>query len=90
MKTLWNETARIEAYIFGSYGIADSLVFKANLLLDPDLAEKVSYQNKTYTIIQKYGREQVKIEIDLIHQKLFTLPEHSSFRQKIKQLFTKQ
>ena len=90
MKTLWNETAQVEAHISGLYSVGDALIFEANLLLDPGLAEKVLLQKKTYTIVQKYGRRQLQNEMEAVHQKLFTAPGHISFRKKIKRLFTKQ
>ena len=88
MKTLWNETARIEAHLSGTATTGDNLLFEANLLLDPTLHDKVQWQQKTYTLITQYGRRQLKKEIEAVHQQLFTAPEHLSFSQKIRRLFT--
>ena len=88
--TSWNETERIEAHLSGKTDTGNALVFEAQLLLDPALADKVFWQQKTYTVIQNYSRRQLKREIDQVHQQLFTLPEHLSFSRKIRLLFTKK
>jgi len=87
MKTLWNETRQIERHLTGKTDAGNALLFEAQLILDPDLGDKVMWQRKTYAIIQDYSRMQLKNEIDAVHQKLFTTDEHISFRQKIRRLF---
>jgi hypothetical protein len=90
MTTSWNETQQIEAHIMGTAQTGDALLFEAKLMLDNDLADKVIWQQKAYHTIQQFGRRQLKKEIELIHHNLFTQPEHSSFSQKIRRLFSKQ
>ena len=68
----------------------DSLVFEARLLLEPGLHEKMHWQKETYRMVKLYGRDQLKKEIEAVHQQLFTQPEHRSFSQKIRQLFSKR
>lgn len=87
MKTLWNETRQIELHLSGKVNTGDTLLFEAQLILDPALRDKVLWQQKTYTVINNYGRAQLKREIETVHQKLFTDSEHVSFRQKIRRLF---
>jgi hypothetical protein len=87
MKTSWNETEQIEAYLNGFTNAGDALLFDAKLLLEPQLRDKIVWQQKTYSIIHHYGRKQLLQEIETVHQKLFTRPEHISFRQKIGLLF---
>jgi hypothetical protein len=89
MTTSWNETKQIEAYVTGTAETGDALVFEAKLMLDNNLADKVIWQQKAYGAIHQYGRRQLKKEIEQIHQQLFTQPQHSSFAQKIRRLFTK-
>ncbi|MDB5030335.1 hypothetical protein [Mucilaginibacter sp.] len=90
MMTSWNETRQIEAHLFDIADTGSMLVFEARLMLDNNLADKVIWQQKAYDTIQQYGRRQLKKEIETIHQKLFTQPEHLSFSQKIRRLFSKQ
>ena len=89
MKTSWNETWQIDCHVSGTMETGNALVFEAKLLIDPELSEKVLWQRKTHSIIKQFGRRQLKNEIEAIHQKLFTSPEHRSFSQKIRRLFTK-
>ncbi|HEY0244880.1 MAG TPA: hypothetical protein VGC01_04900 [Mucilaginibacter sp.] len=88
MTTSWNETEQIETYLNGFNDNGEALIFEAKTLLDPSLQDKIYWQQKTYELIQRYGRKQLKQEIEAIHQQLFTKPEHSGFRQKIRLLFT--
>ena len=89
MMTSWNETQQIETYLQGSAEPTEQLLFNARLLLDNALADKVIAQRKTYTVIQQYGRQQLKQEIEAVQQILFTSPKHNRFRDKIKRLFKK-
>ncbi|NQX53281.1 hypothetical protein HQN86_06605 [Pedobacter panaciterrae] len=89
MKTSWNELRLIEDFLLSDTDTEDILLFEANLLLQPNLKESVFWQQKTYSLVHKYGRLQLRKEIDQVHEKLFTAPEHHSFRQKIMQLFGK-
>jgi hypothetical protein len=90
MMTSWNETEQIEAHLLGRHDTGNALVFEARMLLDPELSDKIVWQKKTYSIIQTYSRRQLKKEIEAVHQKLFTQPEHTSFSQKIRRLFNKK
>jgi hypothetical protein len=87
--TSWSETKQIEAHLFGTADAGNALLFEARLLLDNDLGDKVMWQQKTYSVIQQYGRRQLRQEIEDVHQQLFTKPEHLSFSQKIRLLFSK-
>jgi hypothetical protein len=90
MMTSWNETKQIEAHLLGTANTGDALVFEAKLMLDNDLTDKVIWQQKTYDIIQQFGRRQLKKEIEIIHHTLFTQPGHISFARRIRLLFSKQ
>jgi hypothetical protein len=66
---------------------ADALLFEAKLLLHDDLNHNVSAQQHVYSLVQQYGRKQLRQEIEAVHQQLFNQPEHMSFRQKIASIF---
>jgi hypothetical protein len=87
MRTLLNEVQEIEAHLLKRNPPGDALVFEAKLILEYELKEKVHYQQKTYELIGFYGRRQLKQELEMVHQKLFTQPEHHSFRERILNLF---
>ena len=90
MRTSLIEAEQIEAHIMRRSDAGDALVFEARMLLDPELKEKVLWQRKTYQLVTLYGRDQLKQEIESIHQKLFYDGQHRSFRQKIMRLFSKK
>ena len=87
MRTSLNEIEQIEKYLLGGLKSEDRLLFQAELLLNPQKAENVYWQQKTYQLIQAYGRKQLKQEIEAVHQKLFTQPARQNFRQKVLALF---
>ncbi len=88
MMTSWNETEQIEAHLLDQHDTGNVLVFEAHRLIDPELNDNLLWQQKTYTLIQTYSRRQLKREIEAVHQKLFTQPQHLNFSQKIRRLFT--
>ncbi|MDB5025506.1 MAG: hypothetical protein JWP78_3261 [Mucilaginibacter sp.] len=90
MRTSWIETEQIEAHLLHLSAPGEMLVFEARLLLEPGLHEKLQWQKQTYHIVKRYGRSQLKKEIEAVHQELFTQPAHQSFSQKIRQLFSKR
>lgn len=87
MKTSLIETEQIEAHLLGQSKPGDALVFEARLLLSPELREKTHWQHTAYRMVKAYGRQQLKQEIEAVHQKLFTQAKHLSFSQKIRRLF---
>ena len=89
MKTSLNELQLIEDFLLLNTGAEDKVLMKARQILQPDLQESVYWQQKTYRLVETYGRKQLRKEIRQVHQKLFTAPAHSSFREKIKKLFGK-
>ena len=88
MRTSSTETERIEAHLMQRSEPGDQLVFEARLLLEPELGEKTQWQREAYRIVKLYGRDQLKQEIEAVHQKLFTQKKHLRFSQKISRLFT--
>jgi hypothetical protein len=90
MTTSLNETEQIEAHILGNADAGSTLLFEVKMLLEPELHNKVLWQQKAYEVIQSYGRKQLKQEIEAVHQQLFTQQAHKSFSQKIWLFFTNQ
>lgn len=88
MRTSLIETQQIETQLMGLSDPGDALVFEARLLLNAELKEKMLWQQEAYRMVKLYARGQLKKELETIHQKLFTQPEHLSFSKKIRRLFT--
>jgi len=89
MRTSLSDIQQIEDYLFKYAGEADRGLFEGRLILHPALREQMAWQQKTYSIISQYSRRQLKTEIESVHEQLFNEPEHISFRQKIKALFSR-
>ena len=89
MPTSSSNTIRIDQYLHKKMSTGDALVFEARLLLQPDLTDDMHWQQKTYGLVQNYGRVQLKQEIEVVHQQLFTDSKYHRFSQKIKALFKK-
>lgn len=89
MKTSLNELQLIEDFLLVNTNAEDKVLMQARQILQPDLQESVHWQQKTYRLIESYGREQLRKEIRQVHQKLFTAPEHASFSERVKRFFSK-
>lgn len=89
MKTSLNELRLIEQHLLTGHEDEESFLFEAKLILQPELKEQVYWQRKTYQLIQEYGRQQLKAEIERVHQRLFHTNAHQPFRRRIMRLFSK-
>jgi hypothetical protein len=89
MKTSLNELQLIENQLLGAPDGEDRLLFEARMILQPDLRHSLGWQQKTYQLVQQYGRQQLRKEMEQIHHELFITVKHKSFRQKILRLFRK-
>lgn len=87
MRTSLNKLQEIEHYLMREGNIADRLVFEARTIVDAELAGEVNLQKETYAVISQYGRRKLKVELEALHQQLFTLPKYQNFREKILGLF---
>lgn len=81
------ETQQIDEHVQGTAAPDEALLFEAKLLLDAELPLKVQWHKQTLGLVQQYGRKNLVSIIGDVHNQLFTLPQHQSFRQKILQLF---
>ncbi|MDP9081884.1 MAG: hypothetical protein M3O71_31100 [Bacteroidota bacterium] len=90
MRTSLIETEQIEAHLLGLSAPGDALVFEAKLILDDELRDKLQWQQCAYNMVKLYGRNQLKQEIEAIHQSLFSEARHRSFSEKIRQIFKKR
>jgi hypothetical protein len=86
--TSLTELKRIEAVIHQTATPQEQLLHRANTLIDSKLHQKTRLQRQVYEIVEWYGRKKLKAELERIHQQLFSLPQHHSFRQRIYAIFT--
>jgi hypothetical protein len=87
MRTSLNSTKEIDDHVLGLATPQDGLLFEANMVLNPQLRLEVAWHKQTLSLVQLYGRKQLRAEIDAVHQQLFNQPEHRSFRQSVLRFF---
>lgn len=89
MQTSLNELAIIEQFLLSKPENTERVLMQARLILQPELNESIYWQQKTYELVNTYGREKLRKEIQQTHQQLFSDPRHRNFREWILRLFTK-
>lgn len=87
MRTLLTEIQQIDQHVQCTAAPDEALLFEAKLLLDAELPLKVQWHKQTLGLVQQYGRKNLVSIIGDVHNQLFTLPQHQSFKQKILGLF---
>lgn len=89
MKTSLNELKQIDDYIMHKMNAEEVCLFQARLILQAELKEQLFWQQRSYEIIRQYGRRQLKLEIEQLHDKIFQSTEYEGFRNKVLRLFQK-
>ncbi len=87
MRTSLNKIKLIDDYLSDNMPVADALLFEANILLNAELADDVTFQKQTHSVIKLYGRQSIRAEISAVQHKLNTGAQHQGFRQRIANLF---
>jgi hypothetical protein len=89
MRTSLNEIELAEKFLAGKMDPAESLLFRAKMLIDPALRLNVLSLKKTYAVIRFYGRKKLKSDLQTIHNELFNDPDKHQYQQDIHLLFSK-
>ena len=87
MRTSLNNIKEIDDHVLGVAAPQDGLLFEAKMILNPELRANVYWHRQTLNLVHQYGRQQLRADIEAIHQQLFTQPEHRSFRETILRFF---
>jgi hypothetical protein len=87
MRTSLNEIKKIEGYLLGQLHEEESLLLDAQLLLDPDLREKLHWQKRTFDLLKLYGRQKLRAELEAVHHQVMS--SNQGFRNKILSFFKK-
>ncbi|MCC8409978.1 hypothetical protein LJ707_13655 [Mucilaginibacter sp. UR6-1] len=87
MRTLLNNIKLTEEYLTGQLPTGDKLLFEARMLLDQNMLTNVNAQRQAVELIKQYSREQLRAEIDTVHQTLFNSKQHSTFAKRVIGLF---
>ena len=88
MRTSLNNILKTEQYLTGQLAPEDQLLYDARLIVDQDLKEQTQWQQHTYEVIRAYGRMQIRKQLEQMHDKLMTEPQHAGFRNKIRKIFS--
>ena len=90
MRTSLIETERIENWLFEAGSTEERLLMEAQALTNAELRERITWQSKTYHLIEEYGREKLRAEIRAVEQELFQSSKFSSFRIKVLSIFNRK
>jgi hypothetical protein len=89
MRTSLNDIKQAEDLLMGRLEPAGALLLKAKLLLDPALRSNMVWLRKTLDLVKLYSRQQVRSEVDAIHNHYFSAEGKKAYRESIEQLFSK-
>lgn len=87
MRTSLNSIQLTEEYINGQLPTGDKLLFEAKMLLDHNMLTDVKAQRQAVELVKQYGREQLRAEIETVHQTLFNNKQHRTFARRVMGLF---
>ena len=83
MKTSFSEILKTEKYLNQELGTGDSLVFEARLLVDVELRKNTIFHKAVHRLVHLYHRRKLKNELQMVHERLFSDPEKTTFREGI-------
>ncbi|WP_028298707.1 hypothetical protein [Olivibacter sitiensis] len=89
MSPFLNNIQQIEYYLLGGNNPGDNLIIDAKRIIDTDLQNDIKIQEKIYRFTKAYGRQQLRLEIESVHQELFSQQKHVAFRERVLRLFRK-
>jgi len=90
MRTSLNEIKEIDDHVLKLVPPDEALLFEAKLIINSELKQQVMWHKQTLSLVQQYSRNNLRAEIETVHQKLFSQSEHEGFRQKIMRFFGKR
>jgi hypothetical protein len=88
MTTSLNEIQAIERHLHKTNDVADSLLFEAKILTQPELSVRVHLQQKIERLVKFFHRKKIKQDLQQIHDNLFADPGKKTFQQQVLKYFT--
>jgi hypothetical protein len=85
MRKSLHEIQEIDDYLLHNMSPENRLIFGTRILLDPELKEKIRLQRKTISFLRWCARQQEKVTLSAIHQRLM---EDASFKKTITNIFS--
>lgn len=89
MRTSLNEIRNIELQLQEPQkSPEEDLIWKAKLLIDPELNNKVKWQVKAYQLVRYFGRKSLKKDLNDLHHNLMVNPAHKHFQVRVQEIFS--
>ena len=87
MRISLNNIREIESYIEGTMDRNEAVLFEEKMRSDSLLRLNVSLQEKVLDIVRMYHRKRLKIELEELHQRMFSDPGKAAFRKSVMRIF---
>lgn len=88
MRTSLNNLRDIERYVEGLMSPGEEVFFEGRLHGNPTLRTNLFLYKKVMTLVGMYHRKKLKVELEEVHQRLFSDPLKVTFRERILKLFS--
>jgi len=89
MRISLNELKDTEAFLFGTMPAEEASLFRAKMILNPQLRHDVSLLKRTFSAIRLFGRRRLHFEIHNVEQMIFHQSAHHDFQKEIESIFLK-
>lgn len=87
MKTLWNETRRIDRFLSGWMDGPKARAFQAQIQSNPELTDKVLWQKRTLHLIRLSARRKLKKELRRLESQLLGPEGDTQLKNQINQIW---
>lgn len=87
MRKSLRDIQQLEAYLEASLSPLEQAQLQTQLLIQPSLYEDMKAQQLVYVLVRDKGRQQLKAELNNIHDSLIQDVEKRSWWEGIKKLF---
>ena len=87
MRKALREIQEIEQYCQGQLSDTEQEAFETRLILEPELEEKLHWQQDFYQWIKYLSRKLLKKEIQATENQLFTQHQYRNFQEQIEHIF---
>ena len=83
-----NNIREIERYVEGAMEPNETLLFEEKVRRDSLLRLNVAMHEKVLAFIRMYHRKKLRMELEVIHNRLFNDPGKVTFRESVRKIFS--
>lgn len=87
MRTSLAEIELIDNWLLSRDDPQAALLVQARLVLDDDFNDKIDHQKAVHELVNLYGRQKLRKEIEAVESRLLASRNHRSFQDRIKSIF---